>query len=119
MRRCTRASERRWLELIAWAKEGAKELGIDGMRCGEGRGSHHPFIGPGERRRGVAGGSNDGVNGFNSIEDGGEVKRGITGGGEMMAGHIMTRAASEGGARWPQSTRRNGNGRPTWGRGWR
>jgi hypothetical protein len=31
----------------------------------------------------VAGGSND-VNGFNAIEDGGEVKRGIK--GEMMAG---------------------------------
>jgi hypothetical protein len=29
----------------------------------------------------VAGGSNGGVNGFNAIEDGGEVKRGIKGGG--------------------------------------
>jgi hypothetical protein len=29
----------------------------------------------------VAGGSNRGVNGFNAIEDGGEVKRGINGGG--------------------------------------
>jgi hypothetical protein len=28
----------------------------------------------------VAGGSNGGVNGFNAIEDGGEVKRGIKGG---------------------------------------
>jgi hypothetical protein len=28
----------------------------------------------------VAGGSNDGVNGFNAIEDGGKVKRGIKGG---------------------------------------
>jgi hypothetical protein len=80
MRRRTGASERRWLELIARAKEGAKELGIDGMRCGEGRGSHRPFIGLGEGRRGVAGGSNGGVNGFNSIEDVGEVKRGIKGG---------------------------------------
>jgi hypothetical protein len=39
----------------------------------------------------VAGGSNGGVNGFNTI-DGGEVKRGIKGGG--------ARAASEGGAGW-------------------
>jgi hypothetical protein len=52
------------------------------------------FLGPGERRRGVAGGSNDGVNGFNTIEDGGEVKRGI------MAGRVTAQAASEGGARW-------------------
>jgi hypothetical protein len=38
------------------------------------------FIGPGERRGGVAG-VNAGVNGFNAIEDGGGVKRGIKGGG--------------------------------------
>jgi hypothetical protein len=49
-------------------------------RCGESRGSHHPFIGVGARWRGVAGGSNGGVNGFEAIEDGGEVKRGIKGG---------------------------------------
>jgi hypothetical protein len=30
----------------------------------------------------VAGGSNDGINGFNTMEDGDEVKRGIKGGGE-------------------------------------
>jgi hypothetical protein len=45
----------------------------------------------------VAGGSNGGVNGFNAIEDGGEVKRGIKGGG-MMVGRVTARAASEGGA---------------------
>jgi hypothetical protein len=50
-------------------------------RCGESRGSHRPFIRAGAHRRGVAGGSNGGVNVFNAIEDGGEVKRGITGGG--------------------------------------
>jgi hypothetical protein len=44
-RRCTRGSERRRLELIARAMEGAKELRREGMRCGEGRGSHRPFIG--------------------------------------------------------------------------
>jgi hypothetical protein len=44
---CTRGSEWRWLELVARVKEDAKELGREGMRCGEGRGSHHPFIGVG------------------------------------------------------------------------
>jgi hypothetical protein len=69
------------------------------MRCGEGRGSHRPFIGAGERRRGVTGGgSNGSVNGFNTIEEGGEVKRGIKGGG-MMAGRVTAQAVSEGGAR--------------------
>jgi hypothetical protein len=53
-RRRTRGSERRQLELIARVKEGAKELGREGMRCGDDRGSHHPFIGPRERRGGVA-----------------------------------------------------------------
>jgi hypothetical protein len=43
----TRGNERRWLELVARAKEGAKELGREGMRCGESRGSHRPFIGAG------------------------------------------------------------------------
>jgi hypothetical protein len=76
-RRRTRGNERQRLELIARAKEGAKELGREGMRCGESRGSHRPFIGVGERRRGVAGGSNSGVNGINAIEGRGEVKRGI------------------------------------------
>jgi hypothetical protein len=44
-RRRTEGSERRWLELIARAKEGAKELKREGMRCGEGWGSHRHFIG--------------------------------------------------------------------------
>jgi hypothetical protein len=43
----------------------------------------------------VAGGSNGGINGFNTIEDRGEVKRGNEGGG-MMAGRVMAQAASEG-----------------------
>jgi hypothetical protein len=47
LRRCTGGSERRWLELVARAKEGVKELRREGMRCGEGRGSHRPFIGAG------------------------------------------------------------------------
>jgi hypothetical protein len=43
-RRSTGGNERRQLELVARAKEGAKELGREGMRCGESRGSHRPFI---------------------------------------------------------------------------
>jgi hypothetical protein len=46
-RRHTGCSERRRLELVTRAKEGAKELGREGMRCGDGRGSHRPFIGAG------------------------------------------------------------------------
>jgi hypothetical protein len=42
-RRRTGGNERRWLELVARAKEGAKELGREGMRCGESRGSHRTF----------------------------------------------------------------------------
>jgi hypothetical protein len=44
-RRCTGGNERRRLELVARAKEGTKELGREGMRCGESRGSHRLFIG--------------------------------------------------------------------------
>jgi hypothetical protein len=47
LRRCTGGSEQRWLELVARAKEGVKDLRREGMRCGEGRGSHRPFIGAG------------------------------------------------------------------------
>jgi hypothetical protein len=43
----TRGNELRQLELIVRVKEGAKELKSEGMRCGESRGSHRPFIGVG------------------------------------------------------------------------
>jgi hypothetical protein len=72
----TGGNERRWLELVARAKEGAKELGREGMRCGESRGSHRPFIGAGGAPERGSRGSNGGVNGVNAIEGGGEVKRG-------------------------------------------
>jgi hypothetical protein len=49
-------------------------------RCGESRGSHRPFIRAGAHRRGVAGGSNGGVNGFNAIEDGARLSGGLRGG---------------------------------------
>jgi hypothetical protein len=48
MRRRSGGSERRWIELVVRAKEGAKELGREGMGCGEIGGSHLPFIGAGE-----------------------------------------------------------------------
>jgi hypothetical protein len=47
MRRRTRGSKRWQLELVVRVKEGAMELKREGMRCGEGRGSHRPFIGAG------------------------------------------------------------------------
>jgi hypothetical protein len=81
----TGGNERRRLELIARAKEGAKELRREGMRCGESRGSHRHFIGVGGASERGGRGSNGGVNGVNAIEGGGEVKRGIKE-GEMMAG---------------------------------
>jgi hypothetical protein len=46
-RRCTGGNERRRLDLVTRAKEGAKELGRGGMRCGDSWGSHRPFIGAG------------------------------------------------------------------------
>jgi hypothetical protein len=47
----TRGNERQWLELIARAKEGAKELGREGMRRGESQGVSPSFY----RGRGSAG----------------------------------------------------------------
>jgi hypothetical protein len=58
------------------------------------------YRGRGAPERG--GRSNSGVNGFKAIEDGGEVKRGIKGGGSD-GGAVMARAASRGAeraARW-------------------
>jgi hypothetical protein len=73
---CTGGNDRRQLELIARAKECAKELGKEGMRCGESRGSHRPFIGAGGAPERGGRGSNGGVNGVNANEGGGEVKTG-------------------------------------------
>jgi hypothetical protein len=81
----TEGNDRWRLELVARAKEGAKGLGKEGMRCGESRGSHRPFIGAGGAPERGGRGSNDGVNGVNANEGGGEVKTGIKE-GEMMAG---------------------------------
>jgi hypothetical protein len=88
MRRCTGGSERRRLELVTRAKEGAKELRREGMRCGEGRGSHRPFIGVGGSPGRGGRGGNGGVNGFNAIEDGVEVK------GGSDRGRVTAQAAS-------------------------
>jgi hypothetical protein len=105
-RRRTGGSERRRLEFIARAKE----LGREGMRCGEGRGSHRPIIGVGGAPGRGGRGGNSGVNGFNTIEDGGEVKGGIKGGSD--GGRVTARATSRGvelggagtgGRRWRRS----------------
>jgi hypothetical protein len=72
----TGGNERRRLELVTRVKEGAKELGREGMRCGVSRGSHRPFIGAGGAPERGGRGSNGSINGVNTIEGGGEVKRG-------------------------------------------
>jgi hypothetical protein len=72
----TGGNEWRWHELVARVKEGVKELGRLGMRCGESRGSHRPFIGAGGAPERGGRGSNGGVNGVNAIEGRGEVKSG-------------------------------------------
>jgi hypothetical protein len=55
-RRCTGGSERRRRELVARAKEGAKKLEREGMRCSEGRGVSSPFYrGRGAPERGGRG----------------------------------------------------------------
>jgi hypothetical protein len=81
----TGGHERRRLELIARAKERAKELGREGMRCSESRGSHRPFIGAGGSTTEGGRGSNGGVNGVNAIEGGARLRGGIKE-GEMMVG---------------------------------
>jgi hypothetical protein len=64
--------------------------------------------------------SNGDVNGFNAIEDGGEVKRGIKGGSD--GGVVMARAASRGAersargatARWNSVATRPGSAGAGW-----
>jgi hypothetical protein len=55
-RRRTGGNEWQRLELVVRVEEDVKKLRREGMRCIEGWGSHHPFIGARGRRRGVAGG---------------------------------------------------------------
>jgi hypothetical protein len=71
-RRHTRGNERRRLELIVRAEEGAKKLRREGMRCSEGRGA----------RERAGRGSNGGVNIFNAIEDGARFRGGLRGGND-------------------------------------
>jgi hypothetical protein len=52
--------------LLRWG-EREVEGGRGAVKLGEGA---HLLLGPGERRGGVAGAVNSGVNGFNAIEDG-------------------------------------------------
>jgi hypothetical protein len=114
-RRRTGGSERQRRELIARAKEGAKKLGREGMRCGEGRGFSSPFYrGRGSVGEGWPGGVTEALMALTPLKTGARLRGGLR--GEMMAGRVMARAASEGEAGrcgWPEATRRNGNGRPT------
>jgi hypothetical protein len=81
----TGGNDRRRLELVARAKEGAKELKKEGMRCGESQGSHRPFIGAGEHRRGMAGGVMAALMALTPLKAGARLRWGIKE-GEMMAG---------------------------------
>jgi hypothetical protein len=75
-RRRTGGSERRWLELVARVKE----LGREGMRCGEGRGSHRPFIGVrGAPERGDRGGVTTALMALTPLKTGARL-RGFKGG---------------------------------------
>jgi hypothetical protein len=119
-RRRTGGSERRRLELVTRVKEGAKHLRREGMRCNEILGSHRPFIGAGEApERGGRGGVTAVLMALTPLKTGARLRGGLR--GEMMAGRVTARAASEGGvgsAGWPEATRRSGNSRPAWRRGW-
>jgi hypothetical protein len=97
MRRRTGGSKRRRLELIARAKEGAKELEREGMRCSEIQGSHRPFMGAGEApERGGRGGVTAALMALMPLKMGVRLRGGLR--GEMMAGRVTARVASEGGA---------------------
>jgi hypothetical protein len=52
------------------ASQAGREGNRSAERCDEARGGCSPFIGPGERRGGLARAVNTGVSGFNAIEDG-------------------------------------------------
>jgi hypothetical protein len=79
-RRCTGGNERRRLELIARAKEGTKELGREGMRCGEIRGSHCPFIRAGEApERGGQGGVTAALMALTPLKTGARLRGGLRG----------------------------------------
>jgi hypothetical protein len=95
----TRGSEWWRLELVVRAKEGVKELGREGMRCGEIRGSHRPFIGAGGAPgRGGWGRVTTALIALTPLKTGARLRGGLR--GEMMAGRITARAASEGGPGW-------------------
>jgi hypothetical protein len=77
-RRRTGVNKRRQLELISRAKEGTKELGVEGMRCGESRGSHHPFIGAGgSAREGWPGGVTAALMALTPLKAGARLRGGL------------------------------------------
>jgi hypothetical protein len=82
-RQRTGGSERQRLELVARAKEGVKELGREGMRCGEGRGSHCPFIGAGGApERGGRGGVTMTLMALTPLKTGARLRGGLKGGND-------------------------------------
>jgi hypothetical protein len=84
-RRCTGGSEWRRLELVARAKEGAKKLEKEGMRCGEGRGVSSPFYrGRGSTGEGWPGGVTAALIALTPLKTGARLRGGLR--GEMMAG---------------------------------
>jgi hypothetical protein len=81
-RRRTRGSERWRLELFVREKEGAKQLRREGMRCGEIRGSHRPFIGSGGApERGGLGGVTAALMALTPLKTGARLRGRLRGGG--------------------------------------
>jgi hypothetical protein len=93
------SEERRWLQLVARVKEGARGLGREGKRWCEVRGWCSPFIGAGGSTGEGWPGGNGGVNVFNAMEDGevkgrvkGRVKEGVKE-GYLIAGRVKARGS--------------------------
>jgi hypothetical protein len=86
-RRHIGGSERRRLELIARVKEGTKELRSEGMRCGEGRGSHRPFIwvGGAPERGARGGGVMATLVALTPLKTGVRLRGGLSGGNDVGA----------------------------------
>jgi hypothetical protein len=81
-RQRTGGNERWRLELLARVKDGAKELGRGGMRCGEIWRSHRPFIGAGGApERGGRGGVTVALMALTPLKTGARLRGGLRGGG--------------------------------------
>jgi hypothetical protein len=94
-RRCTGGNEQQRLELVARVEEGTKKLGARG--CGAVRAGvvSSPFYrGQGASERGGRGGVTVALMALTPLKMGVRLRGGLR--GEMMAGRVMARAASEG-----------------------